>query len=151
MDLLNNTTDWTVVNEKANDRGEEYYPTATSSMSSWFQSLGVNPNMTVNPFTRRTRAVRQFRPVMDPSILEVGARSPTETSATAGTSGTSEPGSFPSTSATSNQLAPNDSHASSSSSSNSSGSNNQAMDAEAEWYQFFAVLFLYCLYVAWTQ
>jgi len=150
MDLLNRTTDWTVVNEEANDRGEEYYPTTTSS---WFQSFGVNPNMTVNPFTRRTRAVRQVQPVLDASILEVGARSPTATTSTAGTSGTSGPGSFPATSSTSNQQASNDSQASSSRSrmiSNSNGGNGQAME-DQEWYKYFAMLLLYCLYVAWTQ
>ncbi|GJJ74514.1 hypothetical protein EMPS_06872 [Entomortierella parvispora] len=125
--LINRLIDRTAVDEVPNDGGEEYYP---SRASSWFQSKGINSNtMSINSYTRRSRAVRNFQPIADPSILEVGARSPT-------TSGTSnlEP-----TSAAPNQQQPNDGRTdgnsrrtSNNNGNNGNGGNGPAMQDEPE-------------------
>ncbi|KAG0046277.1 hypothetical protein BGZ83_008535 [Gryganskiella cystojenkinii] len=148
-ELLVRRVDPSPYDEEVNDEGENDYPSSSSSAShSWLPStFGINPRVPMNPLAFRSRGVRQFHPVTDPSILNVGARSPTTPGAFTSQSGPGSaslpPGAQGDTSSSTTSAQPR-----------SNSSNNRGGGAagdQFEWYKFFAVLFLYCLYVAWTR
>ncbi|KAF9358615.1 hypothetical protein BGX26_001307 [Mortierella sp. AD094] len=137
--------------EEVNDEGEEYYPTATSSSSlPWLQTaLGISPDVRINPLTYRSRAFRQYNPVGNSAQLDVGARTPPSPSSEI----TSETIAESSTSASSrsNNNAGGSGSGSGNGSANRLDANGRPMQDPNSWYKLYAILFIYCLYVFWTQ
>ena len=133
------------VEEEVNDEGEEYYPSSSSSGAMpWLQNaLGINPDIAISPLTFRSRAFRQYNPVDSSAQLDVGARSPPTLATASGSGTTSTSGS----SATETQSGPSSTQGGRS----QMDANGHPREESDTWYKIYAFLFLYCVYIFWTQ